>query len=274
MNIVITGAASGLGLALARQYATKDNQLLLLDRDFDGLTKVAIELSPRVAQVLIQQADVSQWQDWVEARDKLEEKWGHIDLLVNNAGVGGSVSLIDGVKEQDWSWTLDINLKGPFLGCKAFTPLFKGQRSGHIVNIASAAGVMNPPQMSAYNVSKAGVIALSETLLYEVSPFDVGVTVVCPAFFETGLHHSIRSTSDEVKARIGNMMANNALQAGDVAAQIQNAVHNNHFMLFTHGNERRLWRLKRWLPGVFMRKMKQRCERLLSRIHKDQKVDA
>ena len=110
---------------------------------------------------------------------------------MNNAGIatGGR---IDVESLDEWDRVVDINLMGVVRGCRAFTPLFKRQRSGHIVNTASAAGLVHPPMMSSYNTVKAGVVALSETLSHELHPYGVTVSVVCPSFFRTNLADSIQ----------------------------------------------------------------------------------
>ncbi len=181
-RVLVTGGASGLGLALTELMVARGDTVLVVD-----LAEERPDTVPEGAAY--RRLDVRSQQDWDAALAWVRETWGGLDMLVNNAGVatGGR---IDVEAISDWERVVDINLLGVARGCHTFTPLFKEQRSGHIVNVASLAGLVHGPGMASYNATKAGVVALSETLSFELGPWDIDVSVICPAFFRTNLHRS------------------------------------------------------------------------------------
>lgn len=134
---------------------------------------------------------------------------------------------------EDWQWVLDINLLGVARGCKTITPLFKQQRSGHIVNFASLAGLVNAPMMSSYNATKSAVVGLSETIRIELEPFGIHTSVVCPGFFQTNLAESFRSGDAEMKKVVDKLLASSNITAEDVANDIFNAVQNKTFYVMS-----------------------------------------
>jgi short-subunit dehydrogenase len=135
-------------------------------------------------------------------------------------------------------------------GCRTFIPLFKQQGSGYIVNTASLAGIANMPSMSSYNTTKAAVISLSQTLRYELKPYGIGVSVLCPAFVKTNLGASMRS-SDEAAVKMANKLINNAkVTADEVADQVFAAVKHDKFLILTHREGRILNRAKRLSPAL------------------------
>ncbi|MGW0948987.1 SDR family oxidoreductase [Streptomyces sp. NPDC002623] len=240
-RVLITGGASGLGRALAERYAAAGHRVLIAD-----LTEPAEPLSGAADFIRL---DVRVHNDWQRALDRCETRWGGLDLLVNNAGVAAA-GRIERLQAADWDWILDINLKGTVQGCRTFVPLFKRQRSGHIVNIASMAGLLNLPGMASYNVSKAAVVSLSETLRQELAPYGIRTTVVCPGFVRTNLGAGLRSP-DPVLAKLADRMIQaGRLTADDVAEQVVAAVARGRFLVLTHPEGRRAVRLKRFLPRV------------------------
>src|SRR5690606_11174933 len=113
----------------------------------------------------------------------------------------------------DWEWIIDINLKGVVRGCRAFTPMMKKQGSGQLVNIASLAAVANAPTMSSYNVTKAGVVSLSETLRHELAPYGIGVTVVCPSFFQTNLADTLLTPETGMDTTVRQLQTRSKLRS-------------------------------------------------------------
>ncbi len=261
-RIFITGGASGLGKAIAFKYAQQGYKVCIGDINEERGKETIEALKSQGCDALYFYCDTTKIKDLILVKDKLVEHWGGVDVVVNNAGVAGTAGPIDDVSMADWDWVLNINLLGVVRGCKVFTPLFKKQQSGYFINISSAAGLMNAPLMSSYNVSKAGVISLSETLRLELEKFGVGVSVVCPAFFKTNLTETMKSTIDGVIQRISSVMENSKVTADDVADMIFNAMSNNKFWVITHKPERKLWLLKRYLPSQFRRVMKREMARL------------
>jgi NADP-dependent 3-hydroxy acid dehydrogenase YdfG len=237
-RVFITGAGSGLGRALALHYAAAAETLAHVQKE--GGTGLSLKL------------DVTSEADFAAARESVVAAWGGVDLLINNAGVAVAGD-IGQTPMADWQWVLDINLLGVLRGCRAFLPVLKAQHSGHIVNIASFAGIANPPGMSAYNCAKAAVVALSETLLHEVVDDGIGVSVVCPAFFATNLMNSARVVDPATVGIVHKWMKKSGVTAEDVARQIAQAVRRNTFMVLTHKDTRVQAAIKRASPAAFFK---------------------
>ena len=149
--------------------------------------------------------------DWAAARDWVEREWGGLDVLVNNAGVAGGGRL-DVAGLDEWQWITEINLFGVVRGIRTFTPMFKQQRSGQIVNIASLAGLVHPAGMGSYNAVKAGVVALTETAGHELAEYGVRCAAVCPSYFRTGLVEKMQGTRH--RGRQGDQRAGRGRPAG------------------------------------------------------------
>ncbi|XVV39174.1 SDR family NAD(P)-dependent oxidoreductase [Streptomyces sp. CA-100214] len=240
-RILITGGASGLGRALAERYAADGNRVLVADHDQPAELPAGTESFIRL--------DVRIHNDWQRALNWCEDHWGGLDILVNNAGVM-AVGRIERLHADDWNWIFDINLKGVAEGCRTFVPLFKRQGNGHIVNVASSAGMLNEPGIASYNASKAAVISLSETLRHELGPFGVQVSVVCPGPIRTNLRAALHSP-DPVLAEIADRrVRDRGLAAQQVAEQLVDAVSKGRFLIVTHPEHRRAVGLKRLLPRV------------------------
>ena len=176
--------------------------------------------------------DVRDYSQLIAFAQACEEKLGGIDIVVNNAGVA-SGGFFDELSLEDWDWQIAINLMGVVKGCKAFLPLVQKSK-GKIINIASMAALMQAPGMSNYNVAKAGVVALSESLLVELRQAEVGVHVVCPSFFQTNLLDSFRGPTPNVKAQIGKLLESSPITAADIADYIHQQVAKGEFMILPH----------------------------------------
>ena len=182
-RVLVTGAASGLGASLTRVFRERGDQVLATD----------------VADGADLHLDVTADDDWTAAREWVDEHWGGLDVLVNNAGVAGG-GRIDVAGIDEWQWIVDVNLLGVVRGCRTFTPVFKRQGSGRIVNVASLAGLVHPAGMASYNAVKAGVVALTETLGHELAAYGVTAHVVCPSYFRTHLLSSLRGADEALRA--------------------------------------------------------------------------
>lgn len=199
-RIFITGGANGFGLAIARFYAQQGWRVAIGDIVTEENANAAVnELQSLASEMRYFHCDVTQDDDLQRVADTLAKDWHGVDVVVNNAGVA-QVGAINDVSMQDWHWITEINLLGVVRGCRVFTPLLKQQKSGHIVNVASMAGLLDVPNMAAYNATKAAVVSLSETLENELAPFNIGVSVVCPSFFRTNLGANMRSTVPNILA--------------------------------------------------------------------------
>ena len=246
---VITGAASGIGLALARHAAAEGMNLVLADIDANGLRSAADSLAIASERVLCVPTDVRHGEAIEALANAAYARFGAVHLLCNNAGVAlGRLYWEHTV--QDWEWVLGVNLWSVIHGVRIFLP--RMQAAGlpaHIVNTASAAGLVSTPGVAAYNVSKHGVVTLSETLFHELrlvgSP--VGVSVLCPAWVPTGIGQSERSRpadagqaqapgdiSAAIARRIGKAIASGHLSADDIANETFTAVAERRFYVIPH----------------------------------------
>jgi len=261
-RVFITGGASGLGKALAEVYASAGAKVCIGDIDQAVGEQTLTSLQQLNPECLFVNCDVTQLEVIEGVRDTLSEKWSGIDVVINNAGVAGNSGNLEKISIEDWEWTLNINVLGVVRGLKVFTPLFKQQKHGHFINIASSAGLMNAPRMSNYSASKAAVISLSETARVELAPYNIGTTVVCPGFFPTNLAKTIRAENKDTRAWVERAMSRSTVSANDIAQEIYQAETTNTFLLLPHTLERRFWRLKRWLPEVFFRQMLKRTAKL------------
>lgn len=252
-RILITGGASGLGRALAERYLRDGWSVLIGDVNAERGQETVAELG-ELGRIVFRELDVRDPESFERVRAWLDEHWGGLDVLVNNAGVAAA-GRIDQLSDEDWRWILDINLLGVVNGCRAFTPVFKRQGRGHVVNIASMAGLLNPPVMGSYNVTKAGVVALSETLRYELAPWGIHITVVCPGFFQTNLTESLRSPEPGMVETVGKLLATSELSADDIATLTRDAVARKRFILLPHKAGRRARLIQRLVPPLFRRQM-------------------
>ena len=158
--------------------------------------------------------------DWAAALVEVEQtRWGGLDILVNNAGVAGGGRL-DVATLDEWRWITEINLFGAVRGTRTFVPLFKRQRSGHIVNVASLAGLVHPAGMASYNAVKAAVVALTETTGHELAAYGVRASVVCPSYFRTNLMDSMQGADTALAGVMAHLVESSPLTADDIAAAV------------------------------------------------------
>jgi NAD(P)-dependent dehydrogenase (short-subunit alcohol dehydrogenase family) len=250
---VLTGAGSGFGLECARIGARLGMNLVLADVQADALERSAAEMRAAGAQVLAMQVDVSKAEQVDALAAATQERFGAPHFVFNNAGVG-SAGLIWENTLKDWDWVLGVNLMGVVHGVRAFTPMMleaAGQDpawTGHIVNTASMAGMVNMPNMGIYNVSKHAVVSLTETLYQDLALVtdQVSASVLCPFFVPTGIHQSHRNRpegmAEEKPTRsqmIGQAMSEKAVTSGkvtapEVAQMVFDAMASNRFYVFSH----------------------------------------
>lgn len=248
-RVLVTGAASGLGLALVDQLAARGCTVLATDVHEDVPDAVAA-----LDGVTYRPLDVTSDVAWLSARDWVTENWGGLDALFNNAGVaaGGRIELTE---MDQWQWIVDINLLGVARGCRSFVPMMKEARSGLIVNTASAAGLVHSPRMSEYNAVKAGVVALSETLLHELTPYGIGVSVVCPTFFKTNLTASLRGKDESARASAAKLIDGSTRTADDIATTVMKQVDQGKHIVLTDREGRIAYAAKRFARPLYYREM-------------------
>lgn len=246
---VITGAASGIGLELARRAAAEGMNLFLADIEGDKLAAAAAGLGVPEGRVATQRVDVSQEQEIQALADAAFARFGGVHLLCNNAGIGMNRVTWEHTT-ADWEWVLGVNLMSVVFGIRHFLPrMLEQAEGGHVVNTASVAGLLSTPGMAAYNVSKHGVVTLSETLYTELKDLQarVGVSLLCPAWVPTGIHQSDRNrqarfgpkmAATGISARYEERMAkaihSGRLTAADMAGAVFDAVAADRFYVIPH----------------------------------------
>ncbi|MFZ2738348.1 MAG: SDR family oxidoreductase [Burkholderiaceae bacterium] len=250
---VISGAGSGFGLETARLAAGLGMNLVLLDVQQDALDQAAQELQSGGSKLLAIQVDVSNAGEMEQMAQMVAQRFGAPHLVFNNAGVsvGG---LVWENTAQDWEWVLGVNLMGVVHGVRLLTPMMLAAAKqdphyqGHIVNTASMAGLLNPPNMGIYNVSKHAVVALSETLYQDLALVtdQISASVLCPFFVPTAISNSQRNRPAELAANpsspsqlLGQAMSDKAVRSGKVSASavaqlVFDAVRQNQFYIYSH----------------------------------------
>ena len=246
---VITGAGSGFGREFARIAQARGMKLALADIEATALASVSDELRAQGADILHQQLDVSDGAAMEHFADAAFARFGAAHLLFNNAGVG-SGGLIWENSVADWEWVLGVNLWGVIHGVRCFVPrMIAGGDEGHIINTASVAGLLSAQTMGVYNVSKHGVVTLSETLFQDlrIAGSKLGVTVLCPAFVDTGIKDAGRNRPDALRntapptpsqiaaeAQSRKAVTSGRITAAEVAAATFAAIEANQFYCLTH----------------------------------------
>ncbi|MGB5222318.1 MAG: SDR family NAD(P)-dependent oxidoreductase [Polyangiales bacterium] len=251
LRAVITGAGSGLGRALALDLSGRGASVVISDIDPASAEETAGLVRAQGTRAEVIPCDVTDRDAVFGLVDETERRLGGIDFLANNAGVavGGP---FDEISIDDWRWAVDINLWGVIYGCQAAVPKMKAQGRGYILNVASAAGLLAPPAMSAYNVTKAGVVSLSETLYAEYKHSGIQVTVLCPTFFKTNIIGSGRgATTEKEDAQISRWMERAKVQAPGVAKTAVDAARDGKLYVQPMRDGRMAWRLKRTHPQRF-----------------------
>lgn len=250
---VITGAASGFGLETSRIAAQLGMNVVMADVQADALEIASREVAGLGAQVLPYRLDVSKAEQVEALGAATRERFGAPHFVFNNAGVGGGGFLWE-QSVKDWEWVLGVNLWGVIHGVRVFTPMMLEAAAadpgyeGHVVNTASMAGLLAPPNMGVYNVSKHAVVALSETMYQDLSLIteQVHAHVLCPFFVPTGIHLSHRNrpadAAPEKPTRsqlIATAMSEKAVTSGkvtaaDVARKVFDAMRDNQFYIYSH----------------------------------------
>ena len=250
---VLTGAASGFGLACARIGARLGMNLVLADVQQDALDKAAVEMQALGAPVLAFKLDVSKAAEVEALGQAVLARFGAPHFVFNNAGVGAG-GLIWENTVQDWEWVIGVNLMGVAHGVRVFTPMMlEAARKdpayqGHIVNTASMAGLLNAPNMGIYGASKHAVVSISETLYQDLAlvTTQIGASVLCPFFVPTGITHSERNRPANTPAAkptrsqlIGQAMSDKAVGSGkvsaaEVAQKVFDAIAANQFYIYSH----------------------------------------
>lgn len=252
-SAVVTGGGSGLGRELCLELGRRKQRLVVADLDLkkaESTCEDALRAGAVSAKATV--CDVRKFSELQALEATCAGELGEVDLLVNNAGVAAA-GLFEEQSIEDWHWLIETNLWGVIYGCHVFLPTMKKRKKGHILNIASAAGLVSVPRMTSYNVAKAGVVALSETLYGELVGTTVGITVACPTFFKTGLLQSARFTTDEAKVTANHLFDKSRSTAAGVASACIKAVEKNKLYVVPNLDGKVAWTAKRIAPRAFTR---------------------
>ena len=251
---VLTGAGSGFGLECARIAAQRGMNLVLVDVQQDALDRAVAELSASGVAILAQRVDVSKGDQMEALAQAVQARFGAPHFVFNNAGVA-IAGLLWEHSVRDWEWVMGVNVWGVIHGVRLFTPMMLAAAEadptwrGHIVNTASMAGLLTPPNMGVYNVSKHAVVSLTESLYQDLKLVtdQLSASVLCPYFVPTGISQSHRNRPDDMKGdtrvtpsqMIAQAMVNKAVSSGkvtaaDVARIVYEGVAQGQFYLYTH----------------------------------------
>lgn len=240
----ITGAGSGLGRAFALQLAQDGWTLGLSDIHSENLSQTLEQVRVKGGQGETYLLDVSDAAAFSAVANRFVDAHGGCDLVINNAGVAVSGPL-DEITYQNWQWIMGVNLWGPIHGCQAFIPQLKRQGGGHILNVASMAGLLGMAEITPYNTTKFAVVGLSESLRAELKPAGIGVSVLCPYFFKTGILEGSRGANPGALKLAALLSERSTVQADDVAARALQAAGNQQFYILPHIEGKVMWWLKR-----------------------------
>jgi NAD(P)-dependent dehydrogenase (short-subunit alcohol dehydrogenase family) len=263
---VVTGGGSGLGRAFCVELARRNARILVADKNLASAEETVKLLGLPEGRAHAVACDVANIEEVESLAKTADERFGGSDLIVNNAGVavGGPMEQIP---IEDWRWIISVNLLGVVHGCKVFIPRFKAQRSGHVLNVASAAGLVSAAEMAPYNMTKASVVALTETIFIELQPFGIGASVLCPTFFKTNIVTAgkIHGGTDDAKSVATKLMDRSKLQADGVARIALDAASQNRLYVVPMADGRWMWRVKRLVPESFHRFLVPRAMKMMKK---------
>lgn len=248
-RVVITGAGRGLGQALSVEFAKLGWKIGIVDINESGSIETLNMVTQAGGTGEVFHTDVSDPEAVKIMADHFFSLWHGVDILVNNAGIA-IVGEIGDVPLEDWQRIFNVNFWGVLYGCREFIPRMKAQGGGHIVNIASAAGLLSLMHMGAYNTTKAAVISLSETLKTEVAPYNINITVACPMFFKSGLLDD-RKTMDQWIEKIEKTAFENGHPADRIASKLIRAVAKKKLFVMPMIFGKIFWLNKRLTPSAF-----------------------
>ncbi len=246
----VTGAASGIGLGIARALAGAKMNIALADIEEAPLESACAEIQGLGVQATATVLDVADRAAMYRAADDVERVFGRVDVLVNNAGVGFVGTPLDEIRDRDFDWVIGVNLHGVIHGIKAFVPLIKRHgEGGHVVNTSSSGGFQIKPGWNhgLYGLTKFAVVGLSEGLEQDLAPHGIGVSVLAPAAVSTKIYQagrnrperyggSFRRSEDHPIAAAGAA----GMNADAVGERVLRAIRHNEFYIFTH-SETRVW---------------------------------
>ena len=246
---VITGGASGIGLATAKALAREGMKLVLADIEQAALDRAAPQIEALGVECIGVRTDVTKLEDMQALADRTWERFGGCHVLFNNAGVAVAGPIAE-MSHNDWKWLMDVNLWGPIHGVEAFLPRIIAQdEGGHILSTASFAGLVANDGLGVYCVTKYGVVAMMECLFRELRPHGIGASVLCPMRVETNINNSQRNRPAELGGGApllpagsgdeeGRSQAGRVIPVDDVANLVVKAIRENQLYILPHEESR------------------------------------
>ncbi|MFC9998009.1 SDR family NAD(P)-dependent oxidoreductase [Nocardia sp. NPDC127526] len=253
-DAVVTGAGSGIGRAFAIELAQRGGRVICSDIDGDRARETVEMIDDAGGKAFDTVCDVSRMPDVAALADTAEQWFGKpADIVINNAGIGRGGTVIGDAPLSEWHQVLDVNLWGVIHGCHVFAPRMRAAGHGAIVNVASAAAFAAGPRMAAYNVSKAGVLALSETLAAELAGTGVSVTVLCPTGVKTNILEGV-SLPDDAMSRWGERLLRwTERPPAPIIRGTLDAVDRGRLYVVPQVEAKLIWQSKRLLPEPYTR---------------------
>lgn len=250
---VVVGGANGLGRAFCRLLADDGWHVVVADIDETAAAETLQVVAAAGGRIEFERLDTTDLKQWQALHDRLRIKFSALDLLVNSAGVTATGEVGEQAAET-WRWLIEINLLGVVWGCHTFVPWLKDNRRGaNLINVASFAAMYSSPNLAAYNLAKAGVVSLSETLFGELRPHGVGVTVVCPGFFPSGLNPRGRFQTELDRRMTMDNIARSRLTPDEIARDALAKMRRGRLYAVRPRSCRLLWLFKRCLPTTWLR---------------------
>ncbi|MFW8592275.1 SDR family NAD(P)-dependent oxidoreductase [Glaciecola sp. 2405UD65-10] len=250
---IISGAASGIGLALAKEFGSLGMNIVMADIEQDALEAAAQTLKSEGLSVLPCTLDVTSYEQWETTVEKALATFGKLHMVVNNAGVGGIPGAIEETNTDTWRWVVDVNLMGVVYGTQAATPAIKASNEGGwIINVASMAGMGGVPYSAAYAATKAAVVSMTESWAQELYSHNIHVSALCPAFVKTRIHESLRTQQSQYKTQAPKAnperlkkgfgkaaaLVESGIPAELLAKRVVEALDSKQTYIFTHPNYR------------------------------------
>ncbi len=251
-RVLITGAGSGLGRALAMMFAKRTWNVIAADIDIRRANETIQQIEKYGGKSLAIQCDVTNEKHCIDLLTTIQKEYDGIDILINNAGVAAA-GFFEKIPIKIWDWIYTINTKSIIIMCRTFIPMFKNQGYGYIINIASNAGIASLPEMACYNMTKAAVISLSETIRSELYPHNINVSVVCPTFFKTNLMDQFTSTDKRQEIIARKFFEHAYASAEDIAEHIIQCISKRKFYIIKQPDGKFIWRFKRLFPELYFK---------------------
>ena len=246
---VVTGAGSGIGRSFSLELAKRGSTVVCADINLDAAKETVNLIEQLGSKAFAVPCDVAKEEQVNQLAEQAEQLMQHpVTLVINNAGIGLG-GKFDEMSSEDWKWCMDINLWGVIHGCRAFVPKFKQQQQGAIINVASAASYTAAPEMAVYNVSKAGVQALSETLSAELKKFNIKVNVLCPTLVPTNI---IKNGKVPHKGILDYALTNLAFTTSDKVAKLTlDRLDKGELYTIPQIDAKLFWLMKRTAPNLY-----------------------